>query len=182
MFKTAFRGRDRPSRPDTVSSRPLRRTATCICALLVLACAVVLVPGASADTDKSVGAALNFGTQTFPAGQPFHISHGWAIAAGPDSQALGKYRFSLTVDGVQVRPDFIETIYIADPVLGTILFRPYVFNFPDGMTGTHVFAGTFLGPCQGLVDGGFATGPCSNPNEEIPTSGSPFTTTVTFGP
>ena len=81
-----------------------------------------------------------------------------------------------------MKPDFIETVRSDDPVLGTLLFRAYVFNFPDGMTGTHVFAGTFLGPCQGLVDSGFATGPCPAPNEERPAGASPFTTTVTFVP
>ena len=150
----------------------------------ILTAMLILAPGTSAaNTDKIVGSPLNLfgGVQTFPAGQPFNISHGWLLDAN-ETQALGKYQFSLTVDGVEVRPDFIETIRSEDPVLGTLLFRPYVFNFPDGMTGTHVFAGTFLGPCQGLVDGGFATGQCSNPNEEIPTSASPFTTTVTFVP
>jgi len=77
-------------------------------------------------------------------------------------------------------PDFIETIRTEDPVLGMLLFRPYVFNFPDGMTGTHVFVGIFLGPCQAMVNQGFATGPCANPNEEIPTA--PTTSTVTFVP
>ncbi len=158
------------------------RTATCLCALIVL-CSVVLVPGASAGTDKTVGTSLNLfgGVQTFPAGQPFYMSHGWLLDANT-TQALGEYGFSLTVDGVEVKPDFIETLRSVDPVLGTLLFRPYVFNFPQGMTGTHVFAGTFFGPCQGLVDGGFATGPCSSATKVIPTSASPFTTTVTFTP
>jgi len=109
------------------------------------------------------------------------MSHGWLLDANT-TQALGEYGFSLTVDGVEVKPDFIETLRSVDPVLGTLLFRPYVFNFPQGMTGTHVFAGTFFGPCQGLVDGGFATGPCSSATKVIPTSASPFTTTVTFTP
>jgi hypothetical protein len=151
-------------------------------ALLLVACSVAFVPSAaSADPNKLVGAPLGLFAQTFPAGQPFHISHGWLLLPS-GGEALGKFRFSLTVDGVEVRPDFIETIPFDDPVLGTLLFRPYVFNFPDGMTGTHVFAGTFLGPCQGVVDSGFAPGPCASKNGEIPTSASPFTTTVTFVP
>jgi hypothetical protein len=153
-----------------------------ICVLVVV-CSVVVVSGASADTGKIVGTPLNLfgGVQTFPAGQPFNIVHGW-LSLPRETQALGKWRFSLSVDGVEAKPDFIETIRSDDSVLGTLLYRPYVFNFQDGMTGTHVFSGTFLGPCSGMVEAGFATGPCSNPNEEVPASGGPFTTTVTFVP
>jgi hypothetical protein len=164
------------------------KRALCIGAGLgatILTAILFLVPGASAaNADKIVGTPLNLfaGVQTFGEGDPFNISHGW-LTQPRTTEALGKYRFSLTVDGVEVKPDFIETTRFDDPVLGTLLFRRYVFNFPDGMAaGTHVFAGTFLGPCQGLVDSGFATGPCDNPNAEIPTSGSPFITTVTFVP
>jgi hypothetical protein len=65
-------------------------------------------------------------------------------------------------------------------VHGTVLFRPYVFNFPDGMTGTHVFGSTFLGPCQGLVDDGFITGPCAHPKDL--TSTGTINATITFSP
>jgi len=152
--------------------------ATTLTAILILA------PSSSAaNPDKSVGTPLNLfrGVQTFGSGLPFNISHGW-LTLPRATEALGKWRFSLTVDGVEVKPDFIETTRSDDPLLGTLLFRAYVFNFRDGMTGTHVFEGTFLGPCQGLVDSGFATGPCADANAEIPTSASPFITTVTFVP
>ena len=146
--------------------------------------ALVSAPGAVAAGRDRVGATISiFGgaIQTFPAGQPFHFEHGWGLQPGGD-HALGKFGFSLTVDGVEVKRDFLDTIPVDDPLYGRILSRHYVFNFPDGMTGTHVFGGTYFGPCQGFVNGGFATGPCSKPNETISTSGSPFTITVTFIP
>ena len=74
------------------------------------------------------------------------------------------------------------TIRSDDTVLGTLLFRPYVFNFSDGLTGSHVFGGTFVGPCQDMVAAGYAAGPCRHPNEIVPLTGSPFTITVTFIP
>jgi hypothetical protein len=167
----------------TLTPRSSRRfRTTLVCALLVLACSVVVVPSASADPNKSVGAALGFATVQFPAGQPFHITHGW-LSAPRYTEAVGEYRVMLAVDGVYVRPDFVETTRQADdPVFGTELFRAFVFNFPDGMTGTHVFAVTFVGPCQALVDSGFFAGPCAHPNDLISTSNSPITSIVTFTP
>jgi hypothetical protein len=181
VFTASFSGACLPSSASRVFSRLSRGRPTLFtCALLIAACAVVFVPRASANTDKTVGPRISvFGdaTQTFPAGQPFHFSHGWQSQPSGD-HAIGNWRFSLTVDGVEVKPDFIETIRSDDPVLGTLLFRPYVFNFPDGLTGSHVFGGTFVGPCQDMV----AAGPCRHPNEIVPLTGSPFTITVTFTP
>ena len=159
-----------------------RLGASFVCMVVVLVCAVVLAPGASAAPDKAVGTSLGFGATQFPAGQPFNITHGWLLAPR-FTEALGEYRVTLAVDGVEMNRDFVETTRQPDdPTLGTELFRAFVFNFPAGMTGTHTFAITFLGPCQGLVDGGFATGPCANANDLIPTSGSPIISTVTFVP
>jgi hypothetical protein len=36
------------------------------------------------------------------------------------------------------------------------------------MTGTHVFAGTFSGPCSLMVANGFATWPCISRNATSP--------------
>jgi hypothetical protein len=118
-------------------------------------------------------------TQSFPAGQPFHFSHGWLVKPDTDGP-LGLWSVSLTLDGVQLHPDFIEERQIDDPVFGHLIHRVYVFNFPNGLTGTHVFAGTFWGPCDKLVAEGFAAGPCVTPNAVIAADGFPVTTTVTF--
>jgi len=150
---------------------------------LILVCAALLAAAANA-TPAPTGARISiFGgtSQTYPAGQPFYFRHGWLNAPSFDG-GIGLWSFSLSVDGVE-QHGFLQTIVTQDfPGIGTVLFRPYLFNFPDGMTGTHVFAGTFSGPCGPMVAGGFATGPCAAPNAIVPETGNPFTTTVTFVP
>jgi hypothetical protein len=164
----------------------LRRADRCLLlALVCVACAAVFAPRAAAGVNKQVGVSLPvFGqVSTFPAEQPFNITHGWQTnpSFGGD-QAIGLWQFQLTIDGVEVKPSFIETTVSHDAVLGTLLSRGFVFNFPDGMTGTHVFGTTYLGPCQGLVDNGFVTGPCAHPNDVVPTSRGTVYATITFGP
>ena len=51
----------------------------------------------------------------------------------------------MSVDGVP-QHGFVDTQVISDPDLGTLLFRPFLFNFPRGMTGTHVSQGHSLAP------------------------------------
>jgi hypothetical protein len=140
-----------------------------------------LETGASGGA-KEVGTRISlFGgaTQTFPAGQPFNFSHGFFTSPTLDG-SLGLWRFSLTLDGAEVKPSFIDMIEADDPVFGTVIHRVYVFNFPNGLTGTHVFGGTFEGPCEPMVAAGQATGPCPTPNAVVPATGFPVTTTVTF--
>jgi hypothetical protein len=158
-------------------------------AAVAVVAAATVPAGASADVNKVVGDQLPLsGSSTFPAGQPFHIAHGWLNAPASMAtvsiphQSVGEYQVRVTVDGVEVKPSFIETTTSIDPIYGIEVFQQYVFNFPDGMTGTHVFGTTFLGPCQGLVDSGFATGPCDQQNDLIPTSSGTFYATVTFVP
>jgi hypothetical protein len=81
------------------------------------------------------------------------------------------------VDGVSRREAFVErTVVSGDPDL---LTRIWVFNFPEGMTGTHTFTGHWLGPCQGLVDEGFIPGPCGRPNEKVEAFAQSLTVTFT---
>src|SRR4051794_32152593 len=87
-------------------------------ALLAISAVLVLAPRASADPDKTVGAPLGFAAQTFPAGQPFNINHGWLLAPR-FTDAMGEYRVALAVDGVEMRSDFVETTRRPDPVFGT---------------------------------------------------------------
>jgi len=157
-----------------------------LAALLLLAAlaasALVFTAGASAAGYKTVGYGLPLsGVSTFPAGQPFHIAHGWVNAPSfLEHQSLGEYQILVAVDGTEVKPSFIVTRTSQDPTFGTLVTTDYVFNFPDGMTGTHVFRTTYLGPCQGLVDGGYVTGPCDKQNDL--SSFGPFFSTVTFVP
>lgn len=97
-------------------------------------------------------------TIAFPAGDPFHIAHGWANLS-TDSDAVGKFDFELEVDGASRKKDFVErTVVGEDPDL---LTRIWVFNFPEGMAGTHTFTGHWSAPCYAFG------GPCDHPNEKV---------------
>jgi hypothetical protein len=122
--------RSRPEGTDGASRRPplvgfARGRRSLVVVALGASCAVLLANAARAEIAPT-GTRINLfaGTsQTFPADQPFHVSHGWESLPSSD-QSVGIWRFSLTVDGVAVRPTFFEMIIIDDPVLGTLLFRP----------------------------------------------------------
>ena len=128
-----------------------------VCAALLVG--LSLVPGASADAKERVGTRINLfagGFQVFPAGQPFHIAHGWILdQSNPETaQALGRWDFTLAVDGVEGRESFVEKVHQQDPVFGLLQARTSVYNYPEGMTGTHTFTGHWFGPCEGLVVSG----------------------------
>ena len=112
----------------------------------------------------------------FPAGITFHIAHGWINPS--NVMGIGLFKFSLEVDGNPVEKDFIErSATSGDPDLLTWI---WVYNFPEGMTGIHIFTGHWTGPCQGLVDLGVIEGPCVKPNEIM--ESNTRTSTVTFIP
>ena len=82
--------------------------------------------------------------QTFAPDTPFFIRGGFA----PETNvALAKYRFELDVDGVPWAADF-KQITVDGP--GNITVA-WVFNFPAGMTDSHVFTGRFYVPCDDVV-------------------------------
>jgi hypothetical protein len=157
--------------------------------LLLVLMALVAAPSAGADADarERTGTRINLfagGFQVFPAGEPFHISHGWVRVLGDDqgeTPANGRYGFSLAVDGQDSPADYVERAPREDPVLGWIKPNTAVHNFPAGMTGTHTFTGHWFGPCAGLVEGGYTPGPCAYPTE-IMTAIAPLTITVVFTP
>ena len=73
--------------------------------------------GFSKQVDSLTGGKVKF--QVFPAGQPFHIGHGWIGAqSDPPPHALGRYDFSLAVDGVEGRESFFELSHRQDPDWG----------------------------------------------------------------
>ena len=159
----------------------MRRLLPATVGVLLAACVMVSAANAGpAPTGTRI--SIFGGSQTFPANQPFYFRHFWEVEPGADDTGpVGLWTFSLSVDGVP-QHGFVDTQVIFDPVDGTLLLRPFLFNFPQRMTGTHVFAGTFSGPCSLMVADGFATGPCTSPNAIVPETGDPFITTVTFVP
>lgn len=113
-------------------------------ALFVIVAAVVLA-GFTATTASSgnvptVGDSLGIlcvpnCTAAVPkAGDPFHVAHGFS--GEPRADLLNPaHRFELTVDGEQMQ-GAIDLDLHSDPSS-----KRYVFNFRDGMTGTHEFVG-----------------------------------------
>ncbi len=95
----------------------------------------------------------------FKAGAPFYIQHGWAEAADPLTMGLG---FELEVDGIPRDEDAIIRTVGAD---GTIS-EMWTYNYPRGMSGTHVFKGIFLSTCQYALNDGRVTS-CANPADIV---------------
>ncbi len=135
--------------------------------LLVVGMALPLAAPASAAEPEPIGDRINIyapegyppSPQTFSAGAPFHIRHGWQ----PDptnGYPIGLFSFELEMDGQPVQTDFVLT-YRDDE---NRLVRQWVHNFPAGMTGEHVFTGHWFAPsCPWAVD----EGPCRNPGEIV---------------
>jgi hypothetical protein len=160
--------------------------------------ALALPAPAAADSPnkrEDVGERINVlaGTPTeYPAGAPFHIGHGWPIGgteADPGEplqpKQAGIYDFRLEIDGVLHQADYvIRVAFFDDPAplkdAAFRLFRIWVHEFPDGMTGTHTFTGHWYSPCWQAVERFGYPGPCPNPN--APTDPGPRSLTVHFIP
>ena len=78
---------------------------------------LALAPSAAAEQKVPNGDRITlFGSafQVFPAGEPFHIFHGWGIRHLPTAGAEtdGRFGFDLAVDGVQRREDCAADVFI----------------------------------------------------------------------
>ena len=135
--------------------------------MLFLALALALVVGAqpvAAKGKERVGEAFNIilGTPiTFPEGEAFHIAHGWGLNKKNEAKEVD---FQLDVDGVRTEAHFVEHSKNKEERSVTWL---RVYNFPDGMVGTHSFIGHWFASCQWLVDNGSELGPCEDPDEKL---------------
>ena len=163
-----------------------KRTTPFLLVLLAAATAALSTAAAApsaAPHNQLAGERINvlLGSPThFPAGEPFHVAHGWGgIASGSsDYDAVGKYTFVLEVDGVVRKPDFMDRSVAPSSGSSPDLHGVgVVHNFPDGLTGTHTFVGRWYGPCQALVDKGLIA-PCANATEVV--EGMVRTLTVRF--
>jgi hypothetical protein len=136
--------------------------------LTVLALAFGALPGvATARQITTVGPAFNIFTghpTTFVAGAPFHYLLGWELPPGTD--AVGKFSWSLDVDGTPRAADF--TFHGPSSVYANGVARAWDFNFPGGMNaGTHTFTAHGFTPCYIAVSSFGYTGTCSTPNEVV---------------
>jgi hypothetical protein len=146
--------------------------------LILVAVMLVTVP-AAAKQKVPVGEKINVlvgSPDTFPAGEPFHISHGWALDPTL-GHAVGLFGFELEVDGVLREEDFVDRW--TDPDVSEPLVRKWVHNFPGGMTGVHTFTGHWLAPCKAAVYYGHLPGPCPRPNEVVEAIEQSLTVTFT---
>ena len=143
--------------------------------LVVLVAALLIVLPTQAKGNDPTGERLSLilPPANFPAGEPFHVVHGWYLAPS-DENPIGLWSFELYVDDVLLKPDFNTTAVVwYEP---TILLVGPLFNFPEGMdAGVHTFTGHWYAPCSVVVDYGWYPGPCSTPNAKIETD----TTSVT---
>lgn len=101
------------------------------------------VGGAAAANRERVGDRISLfdPPATYPAATAFHIWHGFSFERDVD-RGYGRYEFQLEVDGVTVAADFFD-VDVSDR--GTVS-KVWVFNFPDGLSGTHDFTGHWITP------------------------------------
>jgi hypothetical protein len=131
--------------------------------ILLMAVVLAMAIPVSAAQKVPIGDRIfvNAGDQNFQAGAPFHIMHGWTFGSGPGEGMRGLYGFELEIDGAYQEPDF--TLHVRYPDYD-LLGIQWVFNFPEGMTGTHTFTGHWIAPCKPFEEW---FGPCSSPSEQI---------------
>jgi hypothetical protein len=138
-------------------------------AAFLVAAAVVPV---AAVSKQPTGNRINLfagDQQSYPASTAFHIRDGWLFLDPTTIDAIGKYTFTLDVDGTPRTPDFKTSETGSD---GSLL-KLWWFNFPAGMTGTHAFVGHFLGPCGSSY-------PCNGQPPNTVVEQHRLTVTVTF--
>ena len=140
---------------------------------LTLLSVLLLGAPAAATNAEPVGARINvlLGTPTtYPADAPFHIIHAVNSGFVLPPRGTGKDLFALEVDGVPRAADFIIRDATPPPAFGFPypgVRTGFLFNFPDGMTGTHTFTGHWYEPCATAVALDGYTGPCRTPAEQV---------------
>jgi hypothetical protein len=131
----------------------MKKTIVFLVLIALLAAAVPVL----AEGQEVVGERINLmvtGNQRYPANQPFHIKHGFGFSPSLDKsiEALGQFEFKLEVDGQPVQPDFVDRFAYGnspdvDPEDEHWIMWGTVYNFPEGMTGTHIFTAHWIWPC-----------------------------------
>jgi hypothetical protein len=134
---------------------------------MVIVLALLLTTPALAGEKAPTGERINIndsGAQTFQAGEPFYIMHGWGEMHPPYTNP-GQTIFKLEVDGAYVKPTFVERFTIISEE-GPYLYHIFYFNFPEGMSGEHVFEGHWIIPCAVALEYDW-TDTCANPNADF---------------
>jgi hypothetical protein len=157
----------------------MKRLSIALAAIFVVA--LIALPGAGmAQQVTTTGPAFNIFTghpTDYAAGASFHFLLGWDRIPPETTDAIGKFSWSLDVDGVQRGPDF--HVYGPSPLDPATLARAWVWNFPNGLpAGVHTFVARGFTPCYFAVASLGYAGTCSNPNDVV--EAAMFSMTVTF--
>jgi hypothetical protein len=141
------------------------RAVLLVIILTLMATSVVMAVKHEPTGDRIV---LNEPPESFPAGEPFYVQHGfvsWWEITERVGNAVGLSEMTLTVDGIEVSSDYKEiswTNFKPDyPYINaTVLFT---FNFPVGLPeGDHTFVRRYFFTCQSYWDMGIPV-ECKNP-------------------
>lgn len=148
----------------------MKKTYVILSIIALLTMTLISADSANTRVGERLFLPLGEGVIYWPADSAFHIAHGWyADIPGPTfTVARGDVR--LVIDGEDVEEDFVE--YIKTTEINeqgeevTYLYKYFVFNFPDGMEGTHIFVMYYANICyimeeMGLVDF------CEFPNQVV---------------
>lgn len=119
----------------------MRRTFALVAAVALAAMfATSSIAAVRAPTGDRI--SLFGGDIEYPAGAPFFVRHGIATIQDED-EAIGRGRFVLEIDGVPQQATYTEH-FVADG----LIYRMWVFNHPDGLSGVHAFTGHWLTACD----------------------------------
>jgi hypothetical protein len=157
----------------TLEGYPMRRTP------IALALATTLLLGLTAATamavpNQAIGDRVNLldGDQSFPASTPFHIDHGFGHV--PGDTAIGLSDFMLDMDGTFLTADFVQRGSLGGD--GLTFYKLWFYNFPAGLTGSHVFTRHYIQACDNdLVS-------CEGNRINTPLEWFHVSATVTFTP
>lgn len=93
------------------------------------------------------------GDQSYPAGEPFYIQHGfqsWFEINEPVGNGVALSKMILEVDGEEIDPDYVTIDWVnylpEYPYL--VATKLFTYNFPEGMTGQHTFTRRYFFTCQ----------------------------------
>lgn len=115
---------------------------------LVLGLSIVLLLTVSATASAAqrmpTGPYLSLfpGDQDYPASTAFHMRGGVSVERGQGAAAIGRYLFTLEMDGASV-PATLQVTSTPD----NLLVKFWYMEFPNGLAGTHSFVGRYWGPC-----------------------------------
>ena len=96
----------------------------------------------------------------YSAATPFHIRHGWLLFPTWGDEP-GQFTFQLEVDGSPVKASYVDR-WTEVTEWGPVIHFSWVYNYPNGMTGIHTFAGRWIMPCGLALEWGL-TNECANP-------------------